>query len=192
MKKSISLKTKACVGLIASSMFGALMIGENSEQRQPAKSISRPSISVIDSSIPEGPIYSQSEVPAGMCSRYVRKAALDVFGIQYPSADAWDMRNSLNIDEIKVNSEKLIQLAKDGTLKPGMILGIYYPKSHYNVRAEKAGAGYTHLGIYLGKDNEKLYFADKFGKLTRTKISLDELVSKGLEPRELLFLSNKQ
>ena len=83
-------------------------------------------------------------------------------------------------------------LVKSNLLKPGMILGLYYPDSNYNRIAEEDGAGYTHVALYLGEENGNSYFADKFGKKIRTKISIDDLLGNGnLEPREVLFLSNK-
>ncbi len=141
--------------------------------------------------IKDGPIYSEDKVPANMCARYVRCAAEELFGIKYPVADAWDIRDDINVEEIKVDSKNTLEnLAKDGSLKEGMIVGFYNPNSKYNARAEEDGAGYTHVMIYLGKDEEKLFFADKFGKKTRIKISLDEIIKSGLDAREVMYLKN--
>ncbi|MEK6925334.1 MAG: hypothetical protein AABW71_03805 [Nanoarchaeota archaeon] len=148
----------------------------------------------IDGKVLHGPIYSDMTVPANMCSRYVRFAANDLFGIQYPNANAWDIRDASNVSEIPVNSkEDVIKLAKDRFMKRGMALGLYNPKSKYNNVAQNDGAGYTHVALYLGMDRDgRMYFADKFGKETRKRTSLDELLEKGnLQPRELLFLNNQ-
>lgn len=37
------------------------------------------------------PVYSEDILPRGMCSRYVRYAARDLFGIEYVGANAWDL-----------------------------------------------------------------------------------------------------
>ncbi len=151
-------------------------------------------VQIEDSSnkkIKEGPVYSAVEVPANMCSRYVRYAAKDLFKIDYPAADAWDIRDGINVEEIKIDSKNTLEtLVKDGSLKEGMVVGFYNPNSKYNARAEKDGAGYTHVMLYLGKDGEKLLFADKFGKKTRTKISLDEITKSGLDAREVMYIKN--
>ena len=137
----------------------------------------------------EGPIYSDSQVPANMCSRYVRFAAKELFGLNYPSADAWDIRYALDINEIKIDSANTLEkLARDGKLKPGMMVGVYNPTSRYNSRAKEDGAGYTHVMLYLGQKDGELLFADKFGKSTRPKISLSEIRAKWLQPREIMFI----
>lgn len=139
----------------------------------------------------EGPVYSNSQVPPNMCSRYVRKAGEDLFGKEYPSADAWELRDFLGIDEMKVGSfENLKDLEMNGRLKPGMILGVHNPKSKYNQRAQQTGAGYTHVMIYLGKQDGRMYFADKFGPNTRTKVSLEDIAKSNLEPIEILYSNN--
>lgn len=145
--------------------------------------------SSIEGRVLEGPVYSEDTVPAGMCSRYVRFAAKDVFNIDYPVANSWQIRDSDKIGEINVNSVgDLEDLARSDALKPGMIVGFFYPKSKYNVPATESGAGYTHVALYLGNENGRLFFADKFGKLTRTREPVEDLVEKGsLVPREVLY-----
>jgi cell wall-associated NlpC family hydrolase len=138
----------------------------------------------------EGPIYSETVVPPMMCSRYVRLAAHDLFGINYPQADAWNLRSKNDIEEIPINNN-LEELVKAGKVKPGMIIGTYNPTSKYNDVAKKAGAGYTHVLIYIGNEDGKLIFADKFGKKTRSKLTLEELKNSHLEPREALYLNNR-
>lgn len=138
--------------------------------------------------IKDGPVYSDAKVPANMCARYVRCAAEELYGIKYPVADAWNIRDDSNVEEIKVDSKNTLEnLAKNGSLKEGMIVGFYNPKSKYNSIAEKDGAGYTHVMLYLGKDGENLIFADKFGNKTRTKIALDEINQSGLDAREVMY-----
>ena len=139
----------------------------------------------------EGPVYSDSRVPTNMCSRYVRIAAEDLFGVKYPSVDAWDIRDDSRVKEINLDSTNTLEkLANEGRLKPGMLIGVYNSTSRYNARAKEDGAGYTHVMLYLGQKNGELLFADKFGKSTRPKISLNEIKSKGLQPREVMFIEN--
>ncbi len=139
----------------------------------------------------EGPVYSIIKVPDNFCARYVNCAAEDLFGIKYPPADAWKLRDASNVEEIKVDSKNTLEnLVKNGSLKEGMIVGFYNPNSKFNDMAKKSGAGYTHVMLYLGKDEENLFFADKFGKQTRTKISLDEITKSGLDAREVMYLKN--
>ncbi|MEK6894656.1 MAG: hypothetical protein AABX10_04285 [Nanoarchaeota archaeon] len=170
------------------TLLTGLAIGNRSPQQNPV------SVKPEIGGVPFGPVYSIDDVPANMCSRYVRFAADYLFGIEYPRADAWNIRNAPNIDEIPVNSkEGVLKLAKEKVMNGGMILGLYNPKSSYNTIALNSGAGYTHVALYLGMDRDgRMYFADKFGKETRKRTSLDELLEKGnLQPRELLFLNNQ-
>jgi len=136
-----------------------------------------------------GPIYSEKQVPPLHCSRYVRLAANDLFGIKYPEDNAWNIRNYQGVSEIVVNGTPLEELVANGKLKPGMIIGvaINHP-SRYDASAERSGAGYTHAILYLGMDkNEELCFADQWGTRTRPKISLDDLKRSGT-PKEILYI----
>ena len=186
------MKMRTFSYLIAGATLAGLVIGNRNSQENSQEI----NLSVKNSAedVPFGPVYSTNSVPANMCSRYVRVAAKDLFGIQYPHANAWDIRDHATVSEIPIKSkEELIKLAKEGFMKRGMALGLYNPKSKYNDVARDDGAGYTHVALYLGMDKEgKMYFADKFGKETRERTSLDELLEKGnLQPRELLFLNNQ-
>lgn len=186
--------SKAIAGL---ALGGTLLLGLKSigsRDIPSEKQMPQTQLSVLNSEdVPNGPVYSDNVVPANMCSRYVRNAAEDLFGIKYPSADAWDIRDAKNVNEIAIKSkDDVLNLENQGILRKGMVLGLYNPKSKYNGVAKNDGAGYTHVAIYLGKENGKLYFADKFGKETRSKTSLEDLLSRGkLQPREILFLDNR-
>ena len=141
--------------------------------------------------IPDAPLYSESQVPANYCSRYVRFAARDLYDIEYPADDAWKLRNHSNMNAIKLNSgDDLRELADNETLKPGMVVGMFYPASKYNGRQDVEKAGYTHVLLYLGSKDGELYFADKFGSKIR-KSSLSKLQSEnGLVPKEILHKKN--
>ena len=173
--------------------------GENYEPVREEQSVNENTIGKNESATAQsdssvfrnGPIYSDSKVPANMCSRYVRLAAEDLFGLKYPNVDAWDIRDDSRVREIEIDAENTLEkLAGQGKLKPGMLVGVYNPTSKYNARAKEDGAGYTHVMLYLGQIDGELLFADKFGKNTRPKISLNEIKSKGLQPKELMFIDN--
>jgi hypothetical protein len=154
-------------------------IPENILVEAPAESIN----------IPEAPVYSESKVPANYCSRYVRFAARDLFGKTYPKDDAWNLRNYKNVEAIRLNNNTTLQdLTTKKVLTPGDVLGMFYPKSRYNGREDVQKAGYTHVVLFLGKENRDLYFADKFGSKIR-KTTLTELEKEnGLTPKEILQL----
>ncbi|MEK6847330.1 MAG: hypothetical protein AABY16_04130 [Nanoarchaeota archaeon] len=145
--------------------------------------------------VPCGPVYTAAEVPPTYCARYVRLAARDLFGLNYPTSDAWRIRDAPNVDEIRLDDGiRLDNLVSEGKLKRGMIVGAYNPTSKYNGREDVKKAGYTHNLLYLGKSEDgKLYFADHFGKTTRPRISLEELRAKNkLVPIEVLYLKSKK
>ena len=146
---------------------------------------------IANGEVPNGPVYDSKTLPSSHCARYVRMSAKYLFGKDYPFGDAWDLRNENGVGEIRVESyDALRELSKNGKLKPGMVLGIYNPKSNYNSQAKNSGAGYTHVALFLGEKDGTLYFADQFGSQIRTKISDSDLSKKGLQPREVLFLEN--
>ena len=141
--------------------------------------------------VPEAPVYDEYKVPAGYCARYVRYAARDLFGVEYPSADAWKLRDADGIDEIKVSNDNLENLANKDRLKPGMLVGVYNPKSKYNSNEEVKKVGYSHVVLFLGKDKDgRLWFADKFGSKTRKKTIEDLKKENGLVPVEVLYKIN--
>lgn len=134
-----------------------------------------------------GPTYSEGRVPANYCSRYVRLAAEDLFNITYPSTDAWDMRAEPGMRTTPARgANDLSTLADQGILTPGDILGAYNPTSRYNRHPVAQKVGYTHVLLYLGREGNEFFFADKFGPETRTRISLRELQKKGLKPVEII------
>lgn len=137
----------------------------------------------------KAPVYSSSTVPTNMCSRYVRLAAKDLFGIEYPSADAWDIRDDQHVKEIVLGDfNSLRRLVDEDKITPGMIIGFYNPSSKYNSRAQEDGAGYTHVMLYVGKDGSEPVLADKFGKETRV-LSLEELSKTKIVPKEAMYIS---
>ncbi len=137
----------------------------------------------------KAPVYSSRAVPANMCSRYVRLAAKDLFGIEYPSADAWDIRDDPFVKEIDLeNFDSLRKLVDEDKITPGTVIGFYNPSSKYNSRAQEDGAGYTHVMLYVGKDGKEPVLADKFGRETRV-LSLEELSRTNIVPKEAMYIS---
>lgn len=125
------------------------------------------------------PVYSNDKVPQNNCARYVRYSADNLFNETLPQRDSWDMRYFMrNVAEIEEKNwdESLTELAKNETLKPGMVAGIYNPNSHFKDRKDIKGkqAKYTHVALYIGKnkDGEPL-FAEKFVDETRIMSASD-------------------
>ncbi|MBN1941239.1 MAG: hypothetical protein JW772_03595 [Candidatus Diapherotrites archaeon] len=94
------------------------------------------------------------------CSAYATRAAKIVFGLNYTRGHAWKLAelpgNTLvqrNARKKKIGWERqrveLSSLAN--ALKPGRLLGIYFPLSPHN----RPSRPYTHVGVYMGKWNGK-------------------------------------
>jgi len=162
------------MGLV--SVIGAGLIGASSGN-------------ISQDKIPEAPVYSELEVPANYCSRYARFAAKDLYDINYPADDAWKLRNHDSVGTIRISEvSDLDKLVDECRLKPGMVVGMFYPKSKYNGREDVEKAGYTHVVLYVGKDEKaQLHFVDKFGSKTRRK-TLGELHRDNkLVPKEIIY-----
>lgn len=134
----------------------------------------------------EIPKYNFLKMPPGNCARYARNVARDVFGLRYDSANAWDLRYKNKI-VTSANNEQLGDLVERGDLKPGMLVGVYNPKSAHITDLDATGnrVAYTHMVVYLGKSDGKLRFAHQF----KTKVEIfgqDDLSKRGLEAREVI------
>ena len=96
------------------------------------------------------PHYSLREVPPFHCARYARYIARDLFGKNYAPADAWNLRyhNGLTLDV----TDDIESLVHSGQLKPGMIVGIYNPRSCNNQRKDeiRQPIRYSHVAVFLG------------------------------------------
>lgn len=149
----------------------------------------------LPSSLPlKGPVYSENKekgVPANYCARYVRVAAKELFNRDYPYGDAWDFREKPSVKTIPIKNKTLEQLANEGSLVPGDAVGMYYPRSEHNDDKGAKKAGYTHMALYLGKEGNILFFADKFGSKTRPRISLEAMEKTGLRPVEVITSKKK-
>lgn len=138
------------------------------------------------------PRYNLIKLPAVSCSGYVRRAAKDLFGVDYSIADAWDRRYS---DQVvgPVDNSCLTDLAQNQQLTPGDIIGFYNPHSKHNEDLDKKGqkVRYTHVMVYLGlNENNSPLFAELYGEDTNV-IGMREIERKGLEAREHICPKNR-
>lgn len=140
------------------------------------------------------PVYSeisQSKIP--QCARYARSIAKDLFGKKYRPEDAWDLQYANRVVASVGEEDSLEKLADKGTLKPGMMVGVFNPDSKYNSRKDRNGrpVRYTHVITYLGDDPQtsEPLFADQFGKQTRVQTE-EELRDGGLIPRQIIDSGN--
>jgi len=134
------------------------------------------------------PKYNPLKVFPGNCSGYVRRAAWDLFRKEFSASNAWDRRFKDTLVGRVCDNEGLETAEQKGVLKPGMIIGVYYPHSLHlnseNMYEEKVP--YTHNMIYLGRNKENgMVFAEQFGTRTRVR-TLEEFAEDNLEPREII------
>ncbi|QQR92274.1 MAG: hypothetical protein IPJ89_03905 [Candidatus Iainarchaeum archaeon] len=130
----------------------------------------------------EAPRYRFGGKSNSNCASYVRQLAHEYFGIDYNSGDAWRFakRNKL-VWQLGKTKQPLQEI-----IRPGQVLGIQWPGSHYNSWARK----YTHLFIVIKRDGNKIIVAHNFGKEFRMGLLEDELARiKGrvidiIEPRD--------
>ena len=126
------------------------------------------------------------------CSAYARRAAKDIFNLTYSKANAWDrVYTDECVSEVR-ELHSLDELADEGVLNPGMIVGFYNPSSKFKEETDSRGNGveFTHVALYLGQKNGEPLFAHQFGKKTRVD-SLDGLARLNIEPRVVLKPSEK-
>jgi len=160
-----------------------------------AKFVSR-NIDIFDSEISielkEGsidiPVYNCLKVPSGNCSGYVRRAAKDLFGKEYSISDAWNRRYNDNLVSTLNDNDDLRKFYKNGILKPGMIIGTYFPdSSHLNDKDQTGNqVRYTHNLLFLGENpQDELIFIEKFGQKTQSR-TLEEFSKNGLTAKEII------
>lgn len=141
-----------------------------------------------------GPIYSEGQVPTSYCARYARMAAKDLFGLDYPVAHAWKIRSFPEIEAIPFKTKgEFEDFARAGLLRPGMLVGFYFPWTFPENRANalKEGVDYTHMALLTDTDSEGgPFFADKFKAKTRPRISFSRMcgLPNLLKPREVLYI----
>lgn len=132
-------------------------------------------------------------VPSGYCSKYAIKASKNLFGKEFVSQDAWNLRyKNKVVDEIDSIGE-IKELIIDDKLTPGMIVGVYNPKSNKNRRKdlERHRIKYSHVVVYAGINKEfEPEFIQQYGRRIE-KLTLNELIEKGLTPKEIIDVSKE-
>lgn len=138
------------------------------------------------------PLFNEIKLKPLMCSSYARQASEEMFGKKFSKgSDAWDRRY---IDKLvdKVSNQTVYEKIDQGVLKPGMIVGVFNPKStHLNdidMMGFKVGdVSYTHNMVYIGqrKSDGEAMFCDEFGS-TKRVIGMKDIEKKGLSLKEII------
>ncbi len=139
------------------------------------------------------PALAKFKLNSLSCAKYVQKAAQKYYGEvdSFPQRDSWNMRYASTIVakfKEKDKYQELNTLREEGILRPGMILGVYNPRSAYNDTLDEKGnkAKYTHVLIYVGKDKKgNLIFDNQWDEKT-LRVDTKWLKKKGLKPVEIL------
>ena len=139
------------------------------------------------------PTFAKFKMDTLNCSQYVRRAAQEYYGQvdSFPQRKAWDMRYASNIVakfKEKDKYQEIESLREEGTLRPGMILGVYNPKSKYNNVLDETchKAKYTHVLLYVGKDKDGELLFDHQWDEKILRVNSNWLKKKGLRPVEIL------
>ncbi len=109
---------------------------------------------------------------SGNCSAYATRVTEKFFGRKYEYAPAWKLasKNKLVVESHfdpqtqrgEIGPSQLRSLIKRGILKPGMMLGLYYPESKHNKIQRKV----THIMIYTGDET----FWHNYGGINSIKL----------------------
>jgi len=129
------------------------------------------------------PYYSMEQLPDGFCARYARLCAGVIFGEDFPVADAWKMREQSRVIARQADNAQFIHLVEKGLIKPGNLLGVYCPGSRLNSEDRE----YTHMSIYLGKQNGKPVILEQISNEIRV-MSVQEYQMDELAIREVIGL----
>lgn len=111
----------------------------------------------------------------GYCSAYATRVAKELFKKEYEYAPAWKLasKNKLVIDSHfdvstqrgEIGPSQLHSLIKREILKPGMLLGVFFPESRHNQVQRRV----THMMIYMG-DNMFWHNYGGINKISLTRI----------------------
>jgi len=136
------------------------------------------------------PSFWEPEDEDAFCARYSRIGAEEFFGLKYHWCSVWCREFVEDViwkasKRLKSNNDYLEKLEEEGKLKPGMIVGVYYPNSKYNGKKwdcwdKEVIIKYTHNLLYLGKNyNGELVFAEYIYREPRIR-TLDKFEDDGL------------
>jgi hypothetical protein len=120
------------------------------------------------------------DMPECHCARYARLAADYVFGLNYPVASAWKMREQT--PHQKTNNGEFMMLSTIEAVKPGVLVGIYFPGSKFNAD----GRPYTHMSLFVGLQNGKPIFLEQMVDEIR-RISIEDYALEGMQIREIIY-----
>ena len=101
----------------------------------------------------------------GKCSGFATRIARRIFGLNYIKGDAWKLALvnksvkkfwRLKKGRFEYQPVNVRELVDSGILKPGMLIGVYFPPSRHNKHVlEEARHGrahpYTHVMVFLGQ-----------------------------------------
>lgn len=136
--------------------------------------------------------YNLIKVPPGRCAQTARLEAHDLFGKEYVPGNAWDRIHLDRIVRKLGAADSLEQLASDGVLQPGMLIGFYNSQTSLADQKDMYGnpAEFTHIGTFLGvaPDGKALVY-EQNGIARRARTSR-EMRNDGLEPRYLFDAKN--
>lgn len=123
----------------------------------------------------------------GKCSAYATRIAEQKFGRKYTYAPAWKLANENRLvvesrfdpqtQRGEIGPNQLKSLIRRGILKPGMLLGIYYPESKHN----KVQRRVTHIMVYAGDET----FWHNYGGIN--KIKLQQIYFEKEEGKRVLY-----
>lgn len=132
------------------------------------------------------PVFPLSEDMSGMCAKYARLASKELFGRHFSISPAWNRRYF----DRRVSSEvgaSLVPWVSNGTLQPGMILGVFNPRSNFLRTPDACGreAPYTHNALFLGMtDTNEPLLAENVGQLVYVRTE-EEQRAAGFIPAEI-------
>ncbi len=122
------------------------------------------------------------------CSQYSRLAAKKLFGKEYNSGHAWNLRYSNKVVHEIQKQESIKDLIIRDKLEPGMLIGVYQPRSSYKNRKDEKGqkVKYTHVITYLGLNNQgKPEFVNQLGRRIQ-RITDEDFSKKKFTPKEII------
>ena len=101
------------------------------------------------------PCYNSETLPKGFCARFVRLAAKDLFGLDYPVVNAWDLQHDAVLIANLNGNRNLHEMSTFDLLEKGIVVGAYYPQSKANGRSDKQNikVSYTHVLLFVGNDS---------------------------------------
>jgi hypothetical protein len=111
----------------------------------------------LEDGILEVPVFNLiTGLKPGRCSGYVRRAAENLFDIQYAICNAWDRIHEDRLVARVTGFNTVNSFAREKLMTPGMAIGVNLKNKDANRILDKFGqpAEYRHIMLYLGKGRE--------------------------------------